>query len=77
MIKYSKFIIGILLYINGCLAQSGECCFYKAKVVGSNPTISTILILGKVAKRLNATDCKSVPSGSVVRIHSFPPLVGV
>ena len=28
---------------------------------------------GRVAKRPNAADCKSVPSGSVVQIHSLPP----
>ena len=30
---------------------------------------------GRVAKRLNAADCKSAPSGSVVRIHFFPPFL--
>ena len=30
---------------------------------------------GKIAKRLNAADCKSAPSGSVVRIHFFPPFL--
>ena len=29
---------------------------------------------GEIAKRLNAADCKSVPSGSMVRIHVSPPL---
>ena len=33
------------------------------------------IILGEVAKWLNAADCKSVPSGSMVRIHLSPPLL--
>ena len=33
-------------------------------------------IHGRLAKRLNAADCKSVPSGSVVRIHYCPPWLG-
>ena len=32
-------------------------------------------LLGEVAKWLNAADCKSVPSGSMVRIHLSPPLL--
>ena len=31
--------------------------------------------MGEYAKRLNAADCKSVPSGSVVQIHLPPPLL--
>ena len=30
---------------------------------------------GGIAKRPNAADCKSVPSGSMVRIHLSPPLL--
>ena len=33
------------------------------------------ILLGEVAKWLNAADCKSVPSGSMVRIHLSPPLL--
>ena len=36
--------------------------------------IETELYLGKIAKRLNAADCKSVPFGSGVRIPLFPLL---
>ena len=34
------------------------------------------LISGRVAKRLNAADCKSAPSGSGVRIPPLPYLYG-
>ena len=37
--------------------------------------LSLFLLLGEVAKWLNAADCKSVPSGSMVRIHLSPPLI--
>ena len=33
-----------------------------------------MLIVGEIAKRLNAADCKSAPSGSGVRIPLSPPL---
>ena len=56
---------------NGCLAQLVEHRPYKARVVGSSPSASTIflkknkLILkhGRVAKWPNAVDCKSIPNG--------------
>ena len=32
---------------------------------------------GQIAKRLNAADCKSVPSGSVVQIHLYPPFMPI
>ena len=34
-----------------------------------------MLILGEIAKRLNAADCKSAPSGSGVRIQ-LPQFLG-
>ena len=42
--------------------------------MNSNLEVQKIL-LGEVAKWLNAADCKSVPSGSMVRIHLSPPLL--
>lgn len=33
--------------------------------------------MGEYAKRLNAADCKSVPSGSVVQIHLRPPYISL
>ena len=45
----------------GGLAQLGEHLPYKQGVSGSIPLTSTILIAGKIAKRLNAADCKSAP----------------
>ena len=45
----------------GSLAQLGEQRPYKAWVVGSSPSTSTIY--GEIAKRLNAVDCKSIPNG--------------
>ena len=56
----------------GGLAQLGEHLPYKQGVSGSIPLTSTILIAGKIAKRLNAADCKSAPSGSGVRIPLSP-----
>ena len=41
--------------------------------MGSSP-ISGTIYFGRVAKWPNAADCKSVPSGSMVRIHPLPPL---
>ena len=70
---------GILLnaYLEiGCLAQLGEYRLYTAEVVGSSPSASTKIDIAKdggVAKRLNAADCKSAPSGSAVRICPPPP----
>ena len=46
----------------GSLAQLGEQRPYKAWVVGSSPSTSTIYS-GEVAKWLNAVDCKSIPNG--------------
>ncbi len=51
--------------------------------VSSNLTEATMyeinlsynLEYGGIAKWLNAADCKSVPSGSMVRIHFPPPLI--
>ena len=66
----------------GNLAQLVEHLLYTEGVRGSSPLISTIEckistgIHGRLAKRLNAADCKSVPSGSVVRIHYCPPWLG-
>ena len=40
--------------------------------MGSSPISGTIFI-ARVAQWLNAADCKSVPSGSMVRIHLLPP----
>ena len=65
---------------SGCLAQLGEHRLYTAEVGGSSPSASTINThngLGGVAKRLNAADCKSAPSGSAARICPPPPQVGV
>ncbi len=64
---------------SGCLAQLGEHRLYTAEVGGSIPSASTSKHLrrskyGGVAKRLNAADCKSAPSGSAVRICPPPPL---
>ena len=42
------------------------------QVTGSIPVFGTIL--GEIAKWSNAADCKSVPSGSMVRLHLSPPL---
>ena len=36
--------------------------------------LDLVLVLGKIAKRLNAVACKSAPSGSGVRIPLFPLL---
>ena len=51
----------------GCLAQLGEHRLYTAEVGGSIPSASTIKVAklpaGRVAKWLNAADCKSVTSG--------------
>ncbi len=47
-------------------------------VGGSIPSraINLILYFGEIAKRLNAADCKSAPSGSGVRIPLSPYLYG-
>ena len=37
---------------------------------------STLTIYGWLAKWSNAADCKSVPFGSVVRIHDYPYILG-
>ena len=54
--------------VSGCLAQPGEHHPYKVGVVGSSPSASTKIDShwlrdGGVAKRLNAADCKSAPTG--------------
>ena len=54
------------------IAQLVEQLTCNQQVTGSIPVFGTILC-GKVAKWLNAADCKSAPSGSLVRIQSFPP----
>ena len=64
--------------VSGCLAQPGEHHPYKVGVVGSSPSASTKIDShwlrdGGVAKRLNAADCKSAPTGSAVRICPPPP----
>ena len=41
-----------------------------------NGIINTVDYTGEVAKRLNAADCKSAPSGSGVRIPPLPYLYG-
>ena len=41
-------------------------------VGGSIPSRAICLYFGRVAKRLNAADCKSAPSGSGVRIPPLP-----
>ena len=52
---------------SGCLAQLGEHRLYTAEVGGSSPSASTRIYAnypsGRVAKWLNAADCKSVTSG--------------
>ena len=54
----------------GCLAQLEEHLPYKQRVSGSSPLTPTIIffekkplsvIRGRVAKWLNAVDCKSIP----------------
>ena len=46
-------------------------------VGGSIPSRAiNFIFLGRVAKRLNAADCKSAPSGSGVRIPPLPYLYG-
>ena len=68
--------------LSGCLAQLGEHRLYTAGVRGSSPLTSTTKTsnpnrTGRIAKRPNAVDCKSIPSGSVVQIHLRPPFLGV
>ena len=63
----TKCFIRVILYkrygtLCGSLAQLGEQRPYKAWVVGSSPSTSTIYS-GEVAKWLNAVDCKSIPNG--------------
>ena len=55
------------------IAQLVEQLTCNQQVGGSSPLSGTISS-GGVAKWLNAADCKSVPQGSVVRIHLSPPL---
>ena len=62
------------------LAQLVEQLTCNQQVEGSIPLVGTIyktLKYGGVAKWLNAADCKSVPSGSAVRICPPPPFIGV
>lgn len=59
---------------NAEIAQLVEQLICNQQVTGSSPVFGTIFF-GEVAKWLNATDCKSVPSGSMVRIHLSPPLI--
>ena len=53
------------------IAQLVEQLTCNQQVAGSIPAFGTTC--GEVAKWLNAADCKSVPQGSVVRIHLSPP----
>ena len=61
-------------FIYAEIAQLVEQLICNQQVTGSSPVFGTIFF-GEVAKWLNATDCKSVPSGSMVRIHLSPPLI--
>ena len=50
----------------GCLAQLEEHLPYKQRVSGPSPLTPTIIFFevissGRVAKWLNAVDCKSIP----------------
>ena len=69
--------------LQGTVAQSVEQWTFNPLVEGSNPSGSTIFKgffkrifkYGDVAEWLIAADCKSAPpKGTVVRIHSSPPL---
>ena len=59
----------------GSVAQLVE-QWIEAPCVGGSIPSRAIYTLGEIAKRLNAADCKSAPSGSGVRIPLFP-LFGV
>lgn len=56
----------------GWIAQLVEHETENLGVPGSIPGPATIY--GELAKWSNAADCKSVPSGSIVRIYDSPPL---
>ena len=66
----------ILLNINAgwssSVAQLVEQWIEAPCVGGSIPSRAICLYFGRVAKRLNAADCKSAPSGSGVRIPPLP-----
>ena len=66
----------ILLNINAgwssSVAQLVEQWIEAPCVGGSIPSRAIYLYFGRVAKRLNAADCKSAPSGSGVRIPPLP-----
>ena len=57
--------------LNATFASSNPA---EATKIENNKTSKLKILLGEVAKWLNAADCKSVPSGSMVRIHLSPPL---
>ena len=63
----------IILFFFAEIAQLVEQLTCNQQVTGSIPVFGTIFY-GEIAKRSNAADCKSVPSGSMVRIHFSPPL---
>ena len=56
----------------GSVAQLVEQWIEAPCVGGSIPSRAINLYFGRVAKRLNAADCKSAPSGSGVRIPLSP-----
>ena len=59
--------------IEGSVAQLVEQWIEAPCVGGSIPSRAiSFIFLGRVAKRLNAADCKSAPSGSGVRIPPLP-----
>ena len=58
--------------LNATFASSNPA---EATKIENNKTSKLKILLGEVAKWLNAADCKSVPSGSMVRIHLSPPLL--
>ena len=60
--------------IFGSVAQLVEQWIEAPCVGGSIPSRAISYINGRVAKRLNAADCKSAPSGSGVRIPPLPSL---
>ena len=57
--------------LNATFASSNPA---EATKIENNKTSKLKILLGEVAKWLNAADCKSVPSGSMVRIHLSPPV---
>ena len=76
-LPYKQGVIGsspISPTINAEMAQLVAQLICNQWVPGSSPGFGTIFF-GEVAKWLNAADCKSVPSGSMVRIHLSPPLI--